>query len=372
MWRAYDRLVTPRDPGSFVSDPLIGPGTIRIVPTSMRPALLPTHGARGAALLLVLALVGLTAGCDGLNSRRAARRGNEAFKAGEYEKAIEEFNASLKLEPKLAVAHHNLGLAYFKLSSGKSDPDEIRKLSDLAAEHLGEYLKQNPKDSIIRNKMTQIWVDSGNFEKALDYWAEQLKTQPGNQEVMAVLSGINLKAGRWEASLDWLQKSIEVAATDENRRSLYVQMGRRCRQVITNRDKIVGEERIKVSNVCIPAMLKGLEGEPKNTELRGMINLIMGIRALSQGASFANAIDKATGQDHDQLRRVYVEEAKKAQAALNPTPTSPDPSAGSGSGSATGSAGGSGSASAGSAVVPASGSAAGSGSGSAQAAGSGT
>ncbi len=358
-------------------DPLIATGPIRIVPTSMRPALLPTHGARGAALLLVVLVVltGLVGGCDGLNSRRAAKRGNEAFKAGEYEKAIEEFNTSLKLEPNLAVAHHNLGLAYFKLSSGKSDPDEIRKFSDLAAEHLGEYLKANPKDSIIRNKMTQIWVDSDNFEKALAYWAEQLQAQPGNQEVMSVLSGINLKAGRWEASLDWLQKSIDVAPSEENRRSLYVQMGRRCRQVITNREKIVGQERMKVSNVCIPAMLKGLDGEPKNTELRGMINLVMGIRALSQGASFANAIDKATGQDHDQLRRVYVEEAKKAQAALNPptaeAPSTTPPATGSASGSASGSAGSatSGASGSGSSAAGSAGSGAGSASG---ATGSGT
>jgi tetratricopeptide (TPR) repeat protein len=338
----------PRRAGSSVTDPLITPTSIRIVPAFVSApvptptmtctcdrACAPTRVRPGRALLLGLALVASIvagAGCEGINARRAVRQGNDEFKQGRYEQAIESFQQALKLEPGLPVANHNLGLAYFKLSGGTADPEKIREYSDKAAEYLGEYLKTDPKNSIIRNKMTQIWVDSDNFEKALAYWEAQLATEPTNQEMMAVLSGINFKAGRWEKSLEWLKKSIDVSPNVENKRSLYVQIGRRCRQVITNRDKIVGAERMKVSDVCMQSILTGLEGDPKNTELRGMVNVIMGIRALVHGASFANFIDKATGQDHDQLRRVYVQEAKALQAAQNPTPeTNPTPSAGSGS-----------------------------------------
>lgn len=347
-----------------MTDPLITPTSIRIVPASVtaphttreRPA------APKTSMLVALALVASLGGCEGINARRAVRQGNDEFKQGRYEQAIESFQEALKLEPGLPVANHNLGLAYFKLSGGTADPEKIREYSDKAAEYLGEYLKTDPKNSIIRNKMTQIWVDSDNFEKALAYWEAQLATEPANQEMMAVLSGINFKAGRWEKSLEWLKKSIEVSPNIENKRSLYVQIGRRCRQVITNRDKIVGAERMKVSDVCMQSILTGLEGDPKNTELRGMVNVIMGIRALVHGASFANFIDKATGQDHDQLRRVYVQEAKALQAAQNPTPeTNPNPSAGSGSNAGSGSA-------AGSSTSPAAGSAVGSGSGAGSAA----
>ncbi|MEZ4365895.1 MAG: tetratricopeptide repeat protein [Kofleriaceae bacterium] len=294
----------------------------------MRPA--------GRSLRVLAALtvaVSLVAGCDGLNARRAVREGNDEFKAGRYEQAIKAFEQAIELEPTLDIAHHNLGLAYYKLTSGTVDDDKLKEFADKAAIHLGEYLKANPKDSVVRNKMTQIWIDSGNYDKALTYWEDQLKAEPQNQEIMGVLAGINLKADRWRQSLEWLDRSLAASQTPENKRSLYVQIARRCRQVILNRGKIFGQERIDVSNVCIPQVLAGLAGDPKNLELLGVINQIFAVRALSQGASFAAFIDKASGQDHEQLRRVLVDEAKKAKAAeqaANPDPNQPPATDGSG------------------------------------------
>jgi hypothetical protein len=72
---------------------------------------------------------------------------------------------------------------------------------------------------------------------------------------------------------------------------------------------------------------------PKNPKLFSLQASIFNFRALSQGASWAAALDRASAQDLQRTSRVLAEEAKKAAGGVMPgvppTPTpSPAPKAG--------------------------------------------
>src|SRR5690242_19581733 len=98
-------------------------------------------------------------------------------------------------------------------------------VADMAAQHFGEWLKAHPTDAQTRAIMTQVWIDSSQYKKAIDYWEDMLKAKPNDVEIMGSLGGINLKAGDWRKSIEWLQKVAEVSKEDAAKVSAYQFIG---------------------------------------------------------------------------------------------------------------------------------------------------
>ncbi len=78
-------------------------------------------------------------------------------------------------------------------------------------------------------------------------------------------------------------------------------------------------ESIELADKAIGALQKAHELSPQNPKYVGLQASIFNFRAMTQSASFAAAIDRATAQDLQHRSRVLADEAKKAQG-LAPTP----------------------------------------------------
>jgi tetratricopeptide (TPR) repeat protein len=285
----------------------------RMRPTPARPV--ETSRLRVLVWLLV-AIAGLgLGGCEEFNARRSVQEGNKLYKDGQFEKACDSFEKALKLKPNLEIAHHNLGLCYLKLFSPGLDTPLNKERADKAATHLLEYLKKHPKDGVVRDLITRLWIDSDNFEKALAFWMEEHKADPTSRDVISRLAGIEFKAGHWEEAAGWYMKDADLVAEPEGKVSSYMSVGNVCWSVLSNREKTVGDKRIRAADLGISALLKAAAISPKKAEVQGLLASIYSFRALAHGASFAAAMDRATSQTYEQKRRVLVEEAKKAQAA---------------------------------------------------------
>jgi len=241
------------------------------------------------------------------------------------------------------------------------------ELADLAAQHFQVWIKTQPGDDEIRkdlldaqaeleaakktdNKprlsnaqrrvddlgtkdqtrglMTQLWMDSEQFKKALDYWEGLSKERPGDTGIIGIRAGINLKAGDWRKSID-LYTEVADASKDVGDKVAAYQFIGNVAWAKLNSKTLIGVDMIELADKGISALQKAAALQPKSSKPVGLQASIFNFRSTAHGVSWAAAIDRATAQDLLKLSHVLSEEAKKAQSAT-PTPEAPPKPAGGG------------------------------------------
>ncbi|HET7504157.1 MAG TPA: tetratricopeptide repeat protein [Kofleriaceae bacterium] len=236
----------------------------------------------------------------------------------------------------------------------KSQPndDEIKKQLVSAVAELEEAKKVDNKSALAtaqkrvdelqtkdqtRKMMTQLWIDSEQHRKALDYWESLLQDRPNDAEIMGNLAGINLKAGDWRKSIEWYNKVADVTNDPSSKVAAYQFIGNVAWSKLNSRT-LIGTEAVELADRGIGALQRAAEVQPKNPRLTGLQASLFNFRSTAHGAALAAAIDRATAQDLLKLTRVLADEAKKAQGLpTGPAEAPPAENAGSGSGAATGS-----------------------------------
>jgi tetratricopeptide (TPR) repeat protein len=185
-------------------------------------------------------------------------------------------------------------------------------LADMAAQHFGAWLKSHADDAESRGLMTQVWIDSSQYQKAIDYWQKMLDAKPNDPTIMGVLAGVNLKANDWRKSIEWYTKVAEVSKDSTAKVAAYQFIGNVAWSKLNSKSLTV-DDSVELADRGIGALQKAAEIEPKNPKLVGLQASIFNFRALAMGASWAAALDRATAQDRQRASRVLTEEAKKAQ-----------------------------------------------------------
>ena len=173
----------------------------------------------------------------------------------------------------------------------------------------------------IRQQMTQLYIDSDQFDKAIAYWENLLKDKPNNPQLMGILAGINLKAGDWRKSIDWYTKVATAAKQPADKVAAYQFIGNVAWSKLNSKQLSVPDS-IELSDRGISALQHAAELAPKTPRLFGLQGSIYNFRAQLHGASWAAGIDRATAQDLQHQSRVLTDEAKKAQG-LDTPPTTP-------------------------------------------------
>ncbi|MDX2093505.1 MAG: hypothetical protein SFX73_37015 [Kofleriaceae bacterium] len=333
------------------------------------------------ALLVISSSMLAGMGCEELDGRSRTRKGNRYFRDTKFVDAVAEYEKALT-QVQSPIIHYNLALAYAKIfkpgvekpvrlghkgsfacstipnvkfeqatvcvkdgdrrfedcddknvcaSSYQCKPSELcvldgAQLADAAATHFGEWVKANPDDDDTRKQMTQVWLDSNQYDRALQYWEGLLKDKPNDADVMGALAGINLKAGKWRESVEWYAKVAEVAKDAGSKVAAYQFIGNVAWSKL-NSKTLSAAESFELADRGIGALQKAAALAPKNPKLWGLQASIYNFRALQHGASFAAAVDRASAQDLQRISRVLAEEAKKAQggAPAPTTPTAPTP-----------------------------------------------
>jgi tetratricopeptide (TPR) repeat protein len=339
---------------------------------------------RAARIALVLTLVATALGCDSLDGRSRNKAGNRLFRETKFIDAAANYEKALKTveDP---IVHYNLGLAYSKVfKPGAEETAEtildlqgsfacqnipqtkqidkqvcIKKgdhrfdacdaknvcassyqcvqsklctipnqvIADMAATHFGAWLKAHPTDAQTRAIMTQVWIDSSQYKKAIDYWEALLAAKQNDPEIMGSLAGINLKAGDWRKSIEWFQKVAAVSKDDSAKVSAYQFIGNVAWSKL-NSKTLNTDETVELADYGIGALQRAAEMQPKNAKLYGLMGSITNFRSLAQGASWAAGLDRARAQDLQITSRVLSDEAKKAQGlSTTPSPAAPAGSA---------------------------------------------
>ncbi len=283
-----------------------------------------------SALAIVAAL--MLGACDELSARTSVQKGNEAYSNQDYARAVKHYEEAIKLAPDLDVAYHNLGIAYSRMFAAGVETPENKQVASNATANLAKWLDKHPKDVKIRKLLTGLWIDSGDYPKALDYWTKEHEANPKARDVIQLVAGIHLKSGDWRTAIVWYQKDVEAAVDVPGKVSAYQSIANLAfGKLFNSRDKVMGAERTEIAEIGIEAAGKALELDPKNLPLTSISAGLWNNRASAHGPFWAATLDRAEAQVFEQRVRVLKDEAKKNQPA--PTGAGGQPPAGKPSGS---------------------------------------
>ena len=103
-----------------------------------------------------------------LNDYSFVRAGNEFFKAGDTDNAIQEYRRALELNPNNAEAHLRLGFLMYN----------ARKIYKEGMEHYYKALKANPSDPRIHHDLGMALLHQRQFDEAIKHLSEALQRMP--------------------------------------------------------------------------------------------------------------------------------------------------------------------------------------------------
>ncbi len=226
------------------------------------------------------------------------------------------FKTWIKVQPSDDDIKAQLKVLLPQLEDAKTRDD---KTAIVSLEKKVDELQSKDK---IRKQMTQLWIESNDFTKALAYWTQLLADKPNDPDIMGNLAGINLKADDWRKSIEWYLKVASVSTETSSKVAAYQFIGNVAWSKL-NSKKLSAIESIELADRGIGALQKAAEISPKNPRLFGLQGSIYNFRAQIQGASWAAALDRASAQDLQHTSHVISEEAKKAQGLAPTTPVAP-------------------------------------------------
>ena len=139
---------------------------------------------RPAPALLLLAVVSLLglAGCSKLRARDQLNKGVRAYKAAQFETAIEHFKRAIELDPQLLNARIYLATAYATQFVPGSPAAENRKLGEAAIREFEKVLQIDEKNLTALAYIASLHFGMSEFEKAREFRKRLIQMDSGNPE----------------------------------------------------------------------------------------------------------------------------------------------------------------------------------------------
>jgi tetratricopeptide (TPR) repeat protein len=141
-----------------------------------------------ALALALIAVVGLS-GCDKLKARDKLAQGVNAYKNGQYDRAIDDFQQAIKLDPGLTVAQLYLATAYQTQYIPGAPSDDNKRLADEAIKQFSDILSRDPNNLDAIDRMGALLYAMGNppftpekYEESKKYHLRHIALAPNDPE----------------------------------------------------------------------------------------------------------------------------------------------------------------------------------------------
>jgi len=239
-------------------------------------------------------------GCDRLAARSSVREGAAAYRAGDYRAAADLFGAAGKLEPTLATAHLNHGMALLALFSAEPKGPARDRLADDAIAALQRYAQLRPADPRSRKMLLSLWIDSGRYDDALGYFRVRHEASPRDAETVKLLGVINSKAGRFSEAMKWYRRRAELAPRDAE---AHYAVGTLSWERLHDRTDVTPVERRDIADGGIGALERAIQIRPEYVEAWTYLNLLFRERALGQETEEARQADLRTANPEGATRQ---------------------------------------------------------------------
>jgi tetratricopeptide (TPR) repeat protein len=144
---------------------------------------------RNSLVLVVAGLAVAGAGCAKLKARDMLNKGVQAYKAGQFDVAIEDFKQAKDLDPSLTNARLYLATAYAsQYIPGAPSEDNVR-LGEQAIAEFKEVLQADPSNTSAIDGIGSILYNMGGtpfdpkkFEESKQYHLEHIRIKPSDPE----------------------------------------------------------------------------------------------------------------------------------------------------------------------------------------------
>jgi tetratricopeptide (TPR) repeat protein len=278
---------------------------------------MPTRRRRTTvAALLVFASMAALTGCNKIKSRQEIKKGNEFFKASQYQAALASYQVALRLDPNESKLHKNIGLAYMALyQPGSKHPKDL-EFANKAIENLKEYLVAHPEDRRAREFLVSMFLQTDKYDDAIAFYQDRLKADPNDTKAMSSLAAMYFKKGDFDQGTTWEEQLVR---RDPKNPEPYVMIGVQAWDRSYHYPDIDPAARGKIVDSGLAALDKALKMKPDNFDALTYINLLYREKAKIE-------TDPAKQQEYvataDRYRQQALDLRKKNLAttpALEPT-----------------------------------------------------
>ena len=123
---------------------------------------------------------------DFLNDYSFVRAGNEFFKAGDADNAIQEYNNALELNPKNAEAHLKLGFLLYN----------VKQMHKEGMTHYQKAITFDPSDPRIHHDLGMALLHQRKFDQAIRHLSEALRLMPDGLDKQYDPADMNYNLGQ--------------------------------------------------------------------------------------------------------------------------------------------------------------------------------
>jgi tetratricopeptide (TPR) repeat protein len=257
--------------------------------------------------------VTVLAGCNKIKSRQEIKRGNEFFKAQQYQAALASYENAQRLDPGESKLKKSIGIAYMALyQPGSKHPKDI-EFANKAIQNLKEYLDAHPEDRRAREFLVSMYLSTDRFDDAIAFYQEKVKTDPKDAKAIGSLAAMYFKKGDFDRGMEWEQK---LAASDPKNPEPYVMIGVQAWDRSYHFPDIDPATRGKIVDQGLAALQTALKMKPDNFDALTYMNLLYREKAKLE-------TDPAKQQEYvataDRFRQQALDLRKKS-LATTPTP----------------------------------------------------
>jgi len=141
-----------------------------------------------ALALAVFALLGLS-GCNKLKARDKLAKGVQEYTDGHYDRAVEDFQDAMRLDPGLTVAQLYLGTAYQKQYIAGAPSEENQRMANEAIKQYLDILSRDPGNLSAIDRMGSLLYSMAatpfspeKFGESKKYHLRHIALQPNDPE----------------------------------------------------------------------------------------------------------------------------------------------------------------------------------------------
>ena len=143
-----------------------------------------------AVLLLLFSLL-VSAGCSKLRARDELNKGVRAYKAAQFDTAVEHFKRAIENDPSLINARIYLATAYASQFVPGHPSEENKRLGEAAIRAFENVLEYDPENVISLSYIAQIYFGLKEFEKSKEFRRKLIQVEPNNPEHYYSIGVIN-------------------------------------------------------------------------------------------------------------------------------------------------------------------------------------
>ena len=261
------------------------------------------------SLALTLSLLVLT-GCQQVQARMAIRDANDAYSKEDYAAALRHYTRARQIDPQgFPDLDRMIGYSRIGLYVPDDKYAQNEQNASLAVAELRKYLRKRPDDTIAREALINLYLNSNRITEAINYFRDYLKTHPADVDAVRSIATLYAKQGNFNESLNWYEKITLLDA--KNAEAFYI-YGVVCWEKVAKNPPADPAERLAIIEKGRAALNRAMQLREEYLEAIAYQNLLYRQQALieTDPAKQQELIAKA-----DELRNQVMEINKRRIAA---------------------------------------------------------